>query len=156
MDTAIWPLKLVHVLLALTYFSTGISKILYGGFRWMNGYTLQSYTFQDAIRREIPLGIVVAQQYTLCVFLSIFTILFELFFCVSLFAPRTALYFLIAGVLFQIGLYTMAGHDFFQHIILLLLLLIFINPECSKGLIHKWFYAYPILWNKLVQTRSIQ
>ena len=46
------PLKLVHVLLAIAYFSTGFSKIVYGGLQWMNGYTLQSYIFMDATTVE--------------------------------------------------------------------------------------------------------
>jgi len=37
-DTAMWPLKLGQVLLAMAYFSTGASKVLSGGLSWMNGY----------------------------------------------------------------------------------------------------------------------
>ncbi len=128
-ETAIWPLKLAHVLLALTYFSTGLTKMVYGGLAWMNGYTLQSYLFDDAIHRAIPLGIWLAQQHTLCIFLSIFTVLFELFFFVSLIVRQTTPYFLVGGILFQLGLYVMARHDFFQHIILLTLLLVFLDHD---------------------------
>ena len=46
-----WPLKLAHVVLAMTYFSTGITKLLAGGLAWMNGYTLQTYVFIDGINR---------------------------------------------------------------------------------------------------------
>jgi len=132
-DTAAWPLKLAHVLLALTYFSTGLSKMIYGGLQWMNGHTLQIYLLYDAIRREIPLGIWLAQQHTLCILLSVGTILFELFFFLSLIVPRTVPYFMIGGIFFQIGLYVVVGHHFFQHMILLGLLLVFNDVERAKG-----------------------
>jgi uncharacterized membrane protein YphA (DoxX/SURF4 family) len=128
-DMASWPLKLAHVLLALTYFSTGITKVIFGGPAWVNGYTLQSYLFADGIRRGLPLGLWMAQHHTLCVLLSVFTVLFELFFFVSLVLPRTAPFFFVNGILFQIGLFLAAGHPFFQHIVLLTLLLLFLEPE---------------------------
>jgi hypothetical protein len=128
-DTAMWPLKLVHVLLAMTYFSTGISKLMVGGLAWMNGYTLQNYIFGDGISRDIPLGIWVAQHYWLCVFLSVFTIGFELFFFVSILWPRVAPLFFITGIFFHIGLYVTSGHPFFQHIVMNALLLFFLDRD---------------------------
>jgi hypothetical protein len=128
-ETAFWPIRLVHVLLAWAYFSTGLSKLVYGGLRWMNGYTLQGYILGDALQRDLPLGLWLVQHHTLCVLLSIYTIGFEFFFFVSLIIPWTAPYFLIGGILFQLGLYIFAGHPFFQHIILLVLLLICLKPE---------------------------
>lgn len=128
-DLAIWPLKVVHVLLALTYFSAGMSKMLYSGFRWLNGYTLQSHAFGDALQRGHPMGIWLAQQHTLALALSYFTILLELFFFVSLFLPRLAPLFFLAALGFQVGLYVTAGYDFFQHMVLLVLLLVFLYPD---------------------------
>lgn len=128
-DTAMWPLKLAHVLLAMTYFSTGISKLLSGGLRWMNGYTLQNDIFSDAINRNIPFGIWLAQQRTLCILLSVGTILFEVFFFVSLLLPRTAPLFFLGGILFHVGLYVTSGHPFFQHIVMNAMLLLFLGPD---------------------------
>ena len=142
-DTAMWPMKLAHVLLAMTYFSTGATKMIDGGLRWMNGYTLQMYTFGDAVARGIPLGIWIGQHYWLCVFLSVFTIVFELGFFLSLFFPRIAPLVFISGIFFQIGLYLSAGHPFFQHIVLLTLLLLFIDNQWQRT-----------LWQKLVDRRS--
>jgi hypothetical protein len=138
-DTALWPLKFGHVLLSLTYFSTGASKLVFGGLQWMNGYTLQRYTFTDALHRDIPLGIWLSQQHTLAVLLSIFTILFETFFFISLFFPRLAPFFFIAGIFFQIGLYLTGGHDFFQHITLLFILLITLTPEYWRVRVSRLF-----------------
>ena len=55
-DLAIWPLKVAHVLFALTYFSAGISKLIHSGPRWLNGYTLQGHTFGDADRAGTSAG----------------------------------------------------------------------------------------------------
>ncbi|HUR05876.1 MAG TPA: HTTM domain-containing protein [Nonomuraea sp.] len=128
-DMAIWPLKVVHVLLAMTYFSTGMSKLLHSGLRWLNGYTLQGHTFGDALERGHPLGIWLAGQHEVAVALSVFTILLELFFFVSLFLSRLAPLFFLGALAFQVGLYLAAGYDFFQHMVLLTLLLFFLYPE---------------------------
>ena len=127
-DVAIWPLKVVHVLFAMTYFSAGMSKLLHSGPRWLNGYTLQGHTFGDALERGHPVGIWLAQQHDLAVALSVFTILLEVCFFVSLFLPRLAPLFFLGALAFQVGLYVTAGYDFFQHIVLLTLLLFFLYP----------------------------
>lgn len=136
-DQAMWPLRLLHVLLSMTYFSTGITKLLVGGFQWMNGYTLQYAIFKNAISRQ-PLGMWLAHQHTLCILLSIGTILFETFFFVSLFLPRLAPLFFAAGLLFHLGLYYSSGHPFFEHMLLNATLLVFYDPV--------WF---PTQWNRL-------
>ena len=129
-ELAIWPLKLILVLLGLTYFSAGMAKMLHSGLRWMNGYTLQGHTLADALSRGYPFGIWLAQQHTLAIVLSVFTIAFELFFWVVLFVPRRwAPLLLLAALLFQVGLYFTGGYDFFQHMVLLGLLLLFLYPE---------------------------
>jgi Vitamin K-dependent gamma-carboxylase len=144
-DMAMWPLKLAHVLLAMTYFSTGATKLITGGLEWMNGYTLQSYTFQDAVSRNLPLGVWLAQHHGLAVALSIFTIVFETFFFVSLLVPRTAPLFFITGVFFHLGLFATGGHPFFPHIVLLLLLLFFLDTSW-------WSYRVPKIFRALVPT----
>jgi hypothetical protein len=133
-DTAMWPLKLMHVLLAMTYFSTGITKILSGGLEWLNGYTLRSYLFQDGIPRNMPLGIWMSQHHTLAVAASVFTLFYELFFFVSLIVPWTAPLFFISGVFFHLTLYVTGLHPFFPHIVLLLLLLFFLDPRWRNSL----------------------
>jgi hypothetical protein len=128
-ELAIWPLKLILVLLGLTYFSAGMAKMLHSGLRWMNGYTLQGHTLADALSRGHPFGVWLAQQHTLAVLLSVFTIVFELFFWVAVVVPRRWLPpFLLVALLFQVGLYVTGGYDFFQHMVLLGLLLLFLEP----------------------------
>jgi hypothetical protein len=129
-ELAAWPLKLIHVLIALTYFSAGMAKLVHSGPRWMNGYTLQGHVLADALSRGHPVGVWLAQQHTLAVLLSVFTILLEVFFWVSLLVPRRWVpAFLLTALLFQFGLYLSGGYDFFQQMLLLLLLLLFLEPS---------------------------
>ena len=136
-DLAIWPLKLTLVLLGFSYLSAGMAKMVHSGLRWMNGYTLQGHTLGDALSRGHPVGVWLAQQHTLAVLLSVFTIIFELFFWTSLIAPRRWLPgFLFVALMFQVGLYVSGGYDFFQHMVLLVLLLIFLVPEWWERFVH--------------------
>jgi hypothetical protein len=133
-EFAIWPLKVSHVLLSFSYFSAGMAKMLHSGLEWMNGYTLQGHTLADALSRGHPVGVWLAQQHTLAVLLSVFTIVFELFFWVSLILPRRWIpLFMLAALMFQIGLYVSGGYDFFQHMVLIGLLLFFLYPDWWQG-----------------------
>ena len=144
-DLALWPLRLAHVLLSWTYFSTGITKLLVGGLEWMNGYTLQFSIFKNAISRAaLPsLGMWLAHHHTLCILVSIATILFETFFFVSLFLPRFAPFFFAGGLFFHLMLYLTSGHPFFEHMLLNAILLVFYNTA--------WF---PALWRRLTTRRE--
>ena len=115
---AVWPLKLTQVLLCFAYVSTGLAKLVYGGLAWMNGYTLQQIIFTSAVSRDLPLGIWLAQQHLLCLWLSVGVILFEVFFFVSLLFPKTLPYFLLNGILLHLGIYLTEGSPFFQYIVL--------------------------------------
>jgi uncharacterized membrane protein YphA (DoxX/SURF4 family) len=153
-DTAMWPLKFTHVLLAMTYFSTGVSKLIAGGLTWMNGYTLQLYTFNDALNRGKPFGIWLAQQHKLAIALSIFTILFETSFFVSLLLPWTMPLFFIGGIFFHLSLYMAGGHDFFQHIALLFVLLLFLAPAWWRASLHKYVGLVPSRWRGEAQAQQ--
>jgi hypothetical protein len=123
-----WPFALAHLLLAMVYFSTGITKLIFGGLQWVNGYTLQSRTLMDALARDIPLGIWFAQQHTLAILLSIGTVIFELGFCLSLFLPRWKTLFFAAALAFHVGLHLVGGHGFFGHMAVVLILLLCYDP----------------------------
>jgi hypothetical protein len=153
-ETAMWPLKLAHVLLAMTYFSTGATKLIDGGLRWMNGYTLQSYTFADGIARGQPVGIWLGQHYTLCLILSVFTVAFELFFFLSIFFPRVAPLFFVTGIFFHIGLHLAGAHGFFPQIALLVLLLFFLRPEWVEAWWSKYVHQTPNAGYRVVESRG--
>jgi vitamin K-dependent gamma-carboxylase-like protein len=139
-DLAMWPLRLLHVLLAWTYFSTGITKLLVGGLQWMNGYTLQMAIFRNAISRAAwpTLGLWMVHNRTLCIVVSIATILFETFFFVSLFLPRLAPLFFAGGLLFHVMLYLTSGHPFFEHMLLNATMLVFYNTTWFPRLWERW------------------
>lgn len=152
-DTAMWPLKLAWVLLAMTYFSTGITKLLAGGLSWMNGYTLQIYTFGDALASGKPLGVWLAGHHTLCILLAIGTILFETFFFVSILLPRTAPLLFLAGIAFHVALYLTSAQPFFQHITLLSILLVCVEPEWWRAWVNR-LEVYLSGWRKLQQVQQ--
>jgi hypothetical protein len=152
-DTAAWPLKLAWVLLAMTYFSTGVSKLLSGGLSWMNGYTLQIYTFGDALASGKTLGVWLAGHHTLCILLAIGTILFETFFFLSLFVPRAAPLFFLAGISFHVGLYVTTAQPFYQHMTLLFILLVCLEPERSRVWVSK-LDPYLSRWRKPEQAQQ--
>ena len=137
-DTAIWPLKLAQLLLGISYLETGVSKLLFGGLRWMNGYTLQTHILRVALPGGFPAGIWLAQHHTIAIVLSVFTIAFESLFFLSLFFPRLAPLFFLSGIFFQIGLYVTGGHNFFQHITLLFILLVTLTPEYWGIRVRPW------------------
>jgi hypothetical protein len=89
-------------------------------------------------RRFVPfilLAIVVATV------LAIGTILFELFYFVSLLVPRTAPLIFLGGILFHLGLYVTAGHPFFEHMLLNATLLLFLNRSWLPALVRR---AHPV------------
>jgi hypothetical protein len=146
-DTAMWPLKLAWVLLAMTYFSTGASKLLSGGLSWMNGYTLQIYTFGDALESGRASGIWLAGHHTLCIILAVMTILFETFFFLSLFVPRAAPLFFLAGILFHLGLWVTTAQPFYQHMTLLFILLVCLDPGWWRVWVNN-LQSYIARWRK--------
>ena len=84
-----------------------------------------------------PIGIWLSQQHTLCIFLAIGTIAFELFFFLSILLPRTAPWFFVGAILFHVSLYVTSGHPFFEHIILNVLMLLFLDPEWFAARLHR-------------------
>lgn len=117
-ETAVWPLKLTQLLIAWSYLSNGVAKLVYGGLEWINGYTLQQYLLSDGLRNDLPLGVELAGHHTLAILMSIGTLLFELFFFLAVLFPRTVPFFLVAGVLMHVGIYFTMGADFWQQMVM--------------------------------------
>jgi hypothetical protein len=90
---------------------------------------LQGRTLEDALGRDLPLGLWVAQQHTLAVLLSVGTVVFELGFAASLFLPRWAPLFFAVALGFHVGLHLVAGHGFFAHMAVVAILLICYRPR---------------------------
>jgi hypothetical protein len=118
MDTATWALRLTQCLLALAYFSTGSSKLLDGGFAWVNGWTLQRIVLTDYARFGMPAGLWVMESYWLCVAAAVGTLIVETFFFVAVFVPATRKYILASGAALHIGIYLTMAAPFFTFIAL--------------------------------------
>jgi len=71
---------------------------------------------------------------------------FELFSFLSILFPRTAPFILANAFLFQVGLYVMAGHEFLQHLVLLLLLLVFLDTGWWRAGLKKYFNVDASWW----------
>ena len=118
MDTATWALRLTQCLLALAYFSTGSSKLLDGGFAWVNGWTLQTIVLTDYARFGMPAGLWLIESYWLCVAAAVGTLVVETFFFVAVFVPTTRKFILAAGAALHIGIYLTMAAPFFTFIAL--------------------------------------
>ena len=117
-DRAVWPLRLIQVLFAWTFFSNAIAKLVYGGLAWMNGYTLQQYLLTRYLQWDRPLALWIAQRYWLSVGLSIATLVLELSFPLALFVRRARPFLLTSAVVFFLIIYMAMKVVFFQHIVL--------------------------------------
>jgi hypothetical protein len=94
-----WPLQLVRVQVALTYWLAGYAKLVLGGPGWADGATLQFYL----LLRGEPLGAWVAQSPELCRLLAALSLVWELAFPLVLGWPRLGWLFVPAGVVFHLA-----------------------------------------------------
>lgn len=113
-----WPLRLGQWLFVLMYLSAGTSKLLSGGIRWMNGYTLATYIADNALERGSALGVWVAQQLPMVQLLSIGAILFELGFVAVMLWPRLTWVFVLGGIALHTGIFVLQRAPFPQLIAL--------------------------------------
>lgn len=94
-----WPLQLVRVQVALTYWLAGYAKLVLAGPSWADGATLQFYL----LLRGEPLGWWVAQSPELCRLLAALSLAWELAFPLVLWWPRLGWLFVPAGVAFHLA-----------------------------------------------------
>lgn len=98
-----WPSQLIVLSLALAYFGAGYCKILKGFVLWADGYTLQAHLLAKHLAVDSPAAVWLAEQYWLCVVISIVTLVLELAFVLIVFYPRLTWLFVIGGLGFHIG-----------------------------------------------------
>lgn len=118
--TAMWPLLLTQVLFGIIYLGAGLCKLKMGGLDWFNGHTMQHYLLQDGFRWDRPLGQWAAQQYWLCVAMSVFAVAFELFFFLTVPFRKLVGPFILAGVALHIGIYFLQAAPFWEFMVLYL------------------------------------
>lgn len=114
-----WPLLLMQWLIALTYLSAAGSKLVHGGTQWFNGYSMTYHFLRVGLTSGNHLAqFMAALPPRMQVAPSILTFLFELTFVVAVLAPRTAWFYVLAGVAFHLAVYATMGIAFFQTILL--------------------------------------
>jgi predicted DCC family thiol-disulfide oxidoreductase YuxK len=109
-----WPLRLAQWLLVLIYLSAGTSKLINGGLRWLNGYTLAFYIGDNALERGSAVGVWLAQHLLLVQLLSMGALAVELGFGGVLLWPRLAWLFVLAGLGLHAGIYVLQRAPFPQ------------------------------------------
>jgi hypothetical protein len=122
-----WPLLVVQWMFALIYMSAAFHKMMSSGLDWMNGWTLQFYMLQDAMRwgsnpagtgagfsAEPGIGAWVGQYHTFATVASWVSILFETTFWVVLVVPRLARLYLPIGFAFHLAIYIIQRAPFFS------------------------------------------
>lgn len=100
-----WMFELIKVNLAFAYFSAFVSKIVDTGFEWGAGSTLQNYLYERHFMTGNQLALIIAQNHTLCMIMSVGTLVIEAFFWVILFPGRLATITAWAGLFLHISIY---------------------------------------------------
>lgn len=107
-----WPAQLVKSSLAIAYFGAAYCRLMTST-QWLDGYTLQAYLLERYLLNGDHLALVLARNIPLCIAMSWFIVLFELFFFVTVFVPRTALLFVPAGIAAHLGIWLAMDINFF-------------------------------------------
>lgn len=104
-EYALWPIRLVQVLIALIYFNAGFWKLKLAGLSWMDGVTLQFHLIRHYFLGQyvIDLGLMISKSPIILKILSVFTLVWELGFPIILIFPKLAWIWLPMGLFFHIG-----------------------------------------------------
>jgi hypothetical protein len=164
-----WPLLVVQWMFALIYLSAGFHKLRESGLDWMNGWTLQYYILQDAIRwgnnvsgigsgysPEPGPGVWIGHYHTIATVASWGSILFETTFWVLLVVPRLAPLYLLLGIGFHLGIYLIQRVTFLSFI---WLYAVFVPWSQVFGRVGTWVVGHtsrPTLCYDPGSTRSVR
>lgn len=85
------------------------------GLEWMNGYTLQAYLYEHYLLLGLPQALWLAENYWLCVALSVAIIFFEFTFIVGVFVPSVSLIFVLGGLGLHAGILYFMDINFFSY-----------------------------------------
>ncbi len=118
-----WPVQIIILALALAYFGAGYCKVI-NSFLWADGYTLQGYLFEKYLVLDNNLNVFLAQQYILCLLLSIGILVLELTFFVILFWPRLTWYYVIPGLMFHLFIFLTMNLNFLDRFALVYLIFV--------------------------------
>jgi len=164
-----WPLLLVQWMFALIYLSAAFHKLSWSGLDWMNGWTLQYYMLQDALRwgsdsagtgagyAAAPgLGVWIGQHHGMMRIASWLSILFESTFWIVPLVPGLALVYLPIGVGFHATIYVLQRVSFFSFV---WLYSVFVPWRDVLGKVGCWLAARigrPVLSYDATSRRSVR
>jgi predicted DCC family thiol-disulfide oxidoreductase YuxK len=117
-----WPLQLIRVVMALTFFAAGVAKIRHGGLEWVLSDNMAIMLVQHHYHIAnadplLPLGLTIAQSVWLASILAAVSMLGEAAFPAALFSrhARAVLVPSIFGM--QVGIRVLLGPTFNQYLI---------------------------------------
>jgi hypothetical protein len=113
-----WPILLVQWIFVLMYISAVLSKLVFRGPDWMNGFTLQAYLVMDALRWGSDLGLWIAQYHWLVFLMQWVTVIFQATFVLPVLFPRLLWIYAPLGLFFHIGIYVLMRAPFWHWIAL--------------------------------------
>ncbi|MBV9079697.1 MAG: DUF393 domain-containing protein [Elusimicrobia bacterium] len=113
-----WPIRMMAWLYGLIYLSAAYWKSRNAGLAWMNGYTLQYYLLQDALRFNIPIGLWMASRHGLAVLLSAGAMLFEATFWLVIPFPKLLALYAPAGFGMHAGILLTMKAGFWEYLAL--------------------------------------
>lgn len=100
---AVWPLRLVHVLVGLAYLSAAAGKVLRGPGEWFGGWTLQYYVSFRLIKGDSVLGDWLSERHGWNIAFSWLVIAFQGGFLLSLFHRKAAWLWTVAAFFVHAG-----------------------------------------------------
>jgi predicted DCC family thiol-disulfide oxidoreductase YuxK len=121
-----WPVRMIWVVIALTYFAAGVSKVRHSGFEWvasgnMSYFLMSQYYHVSDADPLTSWGQVLSRGSVLPHLLAASGVILELSLVIALFSPRSR-WFLVPGVAgMQFGIAVLMGPNFYQMIICQLL-----------------------------------
>lgn len=118
-----WPILTIQWIFVLMYLSAVLSKLVFVGPNWLNGFTLQAHLIRDGLRWDSPLGIWLAQHHLLVLGLQYMTVLFQGSFALAVIFPKLRWIYVPLGIAFHVGIYLTLRAPFPQWIALYVVLI---------------------------------
>lgn len=112
-QTPTWPLRLIQVLVAVVWFSSGLGKVKLSGLRWATGNPLRAYLLEHAAFGDLKGAQRLAGHERLCRYAAAATLILELTFPLIL-IPQFALFYLSAALMFHVFNFLVMRIDFFS------------------------------------------
>lgn len=135
--------KSIRTLLAIAYFCSGLSKLYLSGLNWLNGDALQAYLVEGNVASPSTLLQNLIDKPNFLSFVSIFILIWEFSFILSISSKKLISYFyFVTGLLFHFIIYKILGPNFFLFFVPAYLAFfpnILDKQKIQRWLSSKWF-----------------